>query len=62
MYYISLAVSSILSSALIIVVLMLYNTIESIIKIIGLGMTDHPLAIDKKKDKVLNKNQAKSLK
>ncbi|WP_066225182.1 hypothetical protein [Formosa haliotis] len=51
MYYISLAVSSVLSSALIIVVLMLYNTIVSIIKIMGLGMTDHPLAIDEKKAK-----------
>jgi hypothetical protein len=43
-YYISLAISSILSAALIVVVLMLYNTVVSIIKIVGLGMTDHPLA------------------
>ncbi|MEO9892037.1 hypothetical protein [Aurantibacter sp.] len=46
LYYISLAVSSILSAALIVVVLMLYNTVVNIIKIVGLGMTDHPLAID----------------
>ncbi|GIZ08181.1 hypothetical protein [Flavobacterium sp. UMI-01] len=43
-YYTSLAISSILSSGLIVVVLMLYNTIVSIIKIIGLGMHNHPLA------------------
>ncbi|MUH35571.1 hypothetical protein D9O36_06950 [Zobellia amurskyensis] len=43
LYYASLAVSSILSSALIVVVLMLYNTVVSIIKIVGLGVTDHPL-------------------
>src|SRR5680860_977097 len=43
LYYISLSVTSILSAALIVVVLMLYNTVTNIIKIIGLGMTDHPL-------------------
>jgi len=43
-YYISLAISSILSAALIVVVLMLYNTVVNIIKIVGLGMKDHPLA------------------
>ena len=43
-YFISLGISSILSAALIVVVLMLYNTIVNIIKIIGLGQTDHPLA------------------
>lgn len=42
-YYVTLGVSSILSAALIVVVLMLYNTVSSMIKIIGLGMTDHPL-------------------
>jgi len=42
-YYVTIAVSAILSSALIVVVLMLYNTIINIIKIIGLGKTDHPL-------------------
>lgn len=43
-YYTSLAISSILSAALIVVVLMLYNTVVNIIKIVGLGMKDHPLA------------------
>lgn len=42
-YYISLAISSILSSLLIMVVLMLYNTVVNIIKIVGLGIIDHPL-------------------
>ena len=42
-YYGSLAVSSILSAALIVVVLMLYNTVVNIIRIIGLGEIDHPL-------------------
>lgn len=43
-YYISLAITSILSAALIVVVLMLYNTVINIIKIVGLGIKDHPLA------------------
>ncbi|HEA21987.1 hypothetical protein LCGC14_0433960 [marine sediment metagenome] len=43
-YYISLGISSVLSAALIVVVLMLYNTVVNIIKIVGLGMRDHPLA------------------
>lgn len=43
-YYISLGITSILSAALIVVVLMLYNTVINIIKIVGLGMKDHPLA------------------
>lgn len=47
-YYITLGVSAVLSSALVVVVLMLYNTIVNIIKIVGLGMTDHPLAESKK--------------
>jgi len=44
-YYASLAISSILSAALIVVVLMLYNTVVNIIKIVGLGQTDHYLTI-----------------
>lgn len=43
-YYISLGISSVLSAALIVVVLMLYNTVVNIIKIVGLGIKDHPLA------------------
>lgn len=51
LYYISLGISSILSAALIVVVLMLYNTIVNIIKIVGLGMTDHPLAMSGEDEK-----------
>ena len=47
-YYLTLCISTVLSSALVVVVLMLYNTISNIIKIIGLGIEDHPLA--KKED------------
>jgi len=43
-YYITLGISTLLSSALIVVVLMLYNTVVNIIRIIGLGEKDHPLA------------------
>ncbi|MEB8328663.1 hypothetical protein OO009_04785 [Flavobacteriaceae bacterium KMM 6897] len=43
-YYISLGISSILSASLIVVVLMLYNTVVNIIKIVGLGIMDHRLA------------------
>lgn len=44
-YYSSLGISSILSAALIVVILMLYNTVVNIIKIVGLGQTDHYLTI-----------------
>jgi len=44
-YYGSLVISSILSAGLIVVVLMLYNTVVNIIKIVGLGQTDHYLTI-----------------
>ncbi len=47
-YYISLSLSAILSGALISVVLMLYNAVTSIIKIIGLGISDHPLIYNDK--------------
>ncbi|WP_276165349.1 hypothetical protein [Zobellia alginiliquefaciens] len=43
LYYISLAISGLLSSSLIVVILMLYNTVVNIIKIVGLGDTDNPL-------------------
>lgn len=49
-YYSSLTISSLLSSALIVVVLMLYNTVVNIIKIVGMGMDDHPLASDENDD------------
>ncbi|GJM29538.1 MAG: hypothetical protein DHS20C17_21730 [Cyclobacteriaceae bacterium] len=56
-YYISLITSSILSSALIVVVIMLYNTIVNIIKIVGLGVTDHPLVHSESESEV-DKNSA----
>lgn len=43
-YYFSLGISSVLSASLIMVVIMLYDTVRSIITIVGLGNTDHPLA------------------
>ncbi|WP_281541285.1 hypothetical protein [Maribacter aestuarii] len=43
LYYTTLGISSVLSAAIIVVVLMLYNTLYSIIKIVGLGLKDHPL-------------------
>ncbi len=49
-YYISLVLSSILSAGLIVVVLMLYNTVVNIIKIVGLGMHDHPLVMNEESD------------
>ncbi|AIY14308.1 hypothetical protein [Cellulophaga baltica] len=55
-YYGSLIVSSILSSALIVVVLMLYNTVVNIIRIVGLGEKDHPLTI--KNDTKDNENES----
>lgn len=42
-YYVSLAMASILGGGLIAVVTMLYGTIANIILIVGLGVTDHPL-------------------
>ena len=48
-YYISLGLSSILSGGLITVVLMLFNAVSSIIKIVGLGIKDHPLLINDEK-------------
>lgn len=47
LYYISLGISSILSSALIVVVLLLYNTVVNIITIVGLGRKNHPLVREK---------------
>lgn len=44
-YYVSLALSSILSGGLISVVLMLFNAVSSMIKIVGLEVKDHPLMI-----------------
>ena len=49
-YYISLGLSAIISGGLIVVVLMLYYTVSSIIKIVGLGINDHPLIYNEKKE------------
>lgn len=51
LYYSSLGISALLSGALISVVLMLFNAVSSIIKIVGLGIEDHPLIFkDENKD------------
>ncbi|MDX1470013.1 MAG: hypothetical protein R3213_00825, partial [Flavobacteriaceae bacterium] len=42
-YYVSLGLASILSGALISVVLLLYNAVANIILIVGLEKKDHPL-------------------
>ncbi len=42
-YYVTLGLSSLLSGALISVVLMLYNAVVNIIKIVGLRQSDNPL-------------------
>ncbi|MCM4166490.1 hypothetical protein DHD08_02210 [Arenibacter sp. H213] len=49
LYYISLGISSILSAGLIVVVLLLYNTVVNLIKIVGLGVKNHPMAISEEK-------------
>ncbi|WP_223883475.1 hypothetical protein [Arenibacter lacus] len=46
LYYISLGVSSVLSAALIVVVLLLYNTVVNLLRIGGMGITDYPLAVE----------------
>ena len=50
LYYICLTLSSVLSAALIVVVLMLYNTVSNIIAIVGLGVKDHYLSAEEKED------------
>jgi len=50
-YYVSLALSSLLSGGLIGVVLMLFNAVSSIIKIVGLEIEDHPLVFQDDDDK-----------
>lgn len=64
LYYCSLVISSVLSAALIVVVLMLYNTIVNIINIVGLNIKDHPLIEDdteKEKNKKQNNNSSNYL-
>ena len=41
-YYATLTIASVLSAALIVVVLMLYNTVANIIKIVGWELKEHP--------------------
>lgn len=53
-YYVSLGISSVLSAALIVVVLMLYNTVINIIQIIGLGDKEHYLTSDELEDQENN--------
>ena len=55
-YYVSLGMAAILSGGLISVVLMLYNAVSSIIKIVGLGITDHPLIIQEDDDDEMETN------
>ena len=50
-YYVTLGVSSSLNAASIVVVIMLYNTVAGIIKILGLGITDHPFIIQEEQIK-----------
>lgn len=57
LYYISLGVSALLSGALISVVLMLYSTVISMIKIVGLGHTDHSLVQDMEEDNELKQDK-----
>ena len=47
-YYSTLIISSILSGGLITVVLMLYNAVTNIIRVVGLGEEDHPLVANDK--------------
>ncbi|WP_245806808.1 hypothetical protein [Arenibacter amylolyticus] len=56
LYYISLGVSSVLSAALIVVVLLLYNTVVNLLRIGGMGITDYPLAV--KREELDKKEQA----
>ena len=55
-YYITLALSGIISAALIVVVLMLYATVINIIKFVGLGQKDHLIA-EEKIEETENKNE-----
>ncbi|MBJ7879374.1 hypothetical protein [Gelidibacter salicanalis] len=56
-YYISLGLSSVLSGGLISVVLMLFNAVSSMIKIIGLEVKDHPLMIQEDEEEKEHQDQ-----
>ena len=57
-YWASLLISSIVSGAMVVVILMLYNTVSNIIYIVGLGRK-HPLLQDDGKDEPLEDEQEK---
>ncbi len=59
-YYVSLAIASLLGGGLIAVVTMLYGTIANIILIVGLNMTDHPL-VDHREDMENEKEEQKEI-
>ena len=46
-YYLAISFTSLVCGAFVVVVLMLYNTVQNIIKIVGLNLKDHPLAKSK---------------
>nr|WP_262904428.1 hypothetical protein [Polaribacter porphyrae] len=56
-YYSTLVISSILSGGLISVVLMLFNAVTSIIKVVGLGIEDHPILLKKEDEQENKKNE-----
>lgn len=60
LYYASLAMTTIVASALIVVILMLYSSVVSIIKIVGLGQEDHPLMVSDDKDGEEQKREKES--
>jgi hypothetical protein len=49
-YWVSLGLSSLISGAMVSVILMLYNTVSNIISIVGLGHTDNPIISDDETD------------
>lgn len=59
-YYVSLGLASVLGGGLIAIVTMLYGTIENIILIVGLGVTDHPLVYKDRDENDINDKKLKS--
>ena len=58
-YYVTLILSSVLSAALIVVVLMLYATVKNIIMFVGLGETEHLLAEEELEDSQEDEDEEK---
>ncbi len=50
LYWITLGTSSLLVGGIVSVILMLYNTVNNIISIVGLNISDHPLSIKEDDD------------